>query len=71
MDPVPEIAGTASAIIGCLQMLSGAVSGFVATRVGGRDPRVLGEIEAGVGALAFALVAWRVLRSRRTSPGRA
>jgi DHA1 family bicyclomycin/chloramphenicol resistance-like MFS transporter len=65
MDPVPEIAGTASATIGCLQMLSGAVSGFVTTRAGGSDPRVLGDIEAAVGLAAAALAAWRVFGRRR------
>jgi DHA1 family bicyclomycin/chloramphenicol resistance-like MFS transporter len=65
MDPVPEIAGTASATIGCTQMLSGALSGFVTTHVGGSDPRMLGDIEAGVGVAAAALVAWRVLGGKR------
>lgn len=64
MDPVPEIAGTASSVIGCLQMLSGALSGFVATRLGGSDPRVLANIEAAVGLVAVALVAFRPSRAR-------
>jgi DHA1 family bicyclomycin/chloramphenicol resistance-like MFS transporter len=61
MDPVPRIAGTASAIIGFMQMLSGAVSGYVTTRLGGSDPRVLGAVEATVGMVAAALV---LLRAR-------
>jgi DHA1 family bicyclomycin/chloramphenicol resistance-like MFS transporter len=64
MDPVPEIAGTASAAIGCAQMLSGALSGFVTTRIGGSDPRTLGDVDAMVGCAAGALVAWRAWRHR-------
>jgi DHA1 family bicyclomycin/chloramphenicol resistance-like MFS transporter len=55
MDPVPEIAGTASSIIGFLQMTSGALSGYVTTRVGGRDPRVLGFVIGAMGLLGAAL----------------
>jgi len=62
MDPVPRIAGTASAMIGFLQMLSGAVSGYVTTRLGGSDPRVLGTVEASVGVTAALLV---LIRARR------
>ena len=64
MDPVPEIAGTASAMIGFLQMLSGAVSGAATTSLGGSDPRVLGQVLAAVGAVAVALLAAQTLRVR-------
>jgi DHA1 family bicyclomycin/chloramphenicol resistance-like MFS transporter len=60
MDPVPEIAGTASATIGFLQMVSGAISGAVTTTLGGSDPLVLGEVVATVGVAAVVLLIARV-----------
>jgi DHA1 family bicyclomycin/chloramphenicol resistance-like MFS transporter len=63
MEPVPQLAGTASALIGALQMLAGAVSGYLTTRLGGSDPRVLGGVVAGVGAAA-ALLAFAARRPR-------
>jgi DHA1 family bicyclomycin/chloramphenicol resistance-like MFS transporter len=64
MHPVPEIAGTASAIIGALTMVSGAASGYFTTHVGGSDPRTLGLVMGTVGCLA-ALV---MVRARRSAP---
>jgi DHA1 family bicyclomycin/chloramphenicol resistance-like MFS transporter len=55
MEPLPEIAGTASAAIGFLMMLAGAASGYLTTRVGGSDPKVLGAIIAAMGVLAAIL----------------
>lgn len=55
MDPVPAIAGTASALIGGLQMLSGALAGWAVTRIGGSDPLVLGTWIGGTGVCAAAL----------------
>jgi DHA1 family bicyclomycin/chloramphenicol resistance-like MFS transporter len=54
MAPLPELAGTSSAVIGGLQMLSGALAGWVVTRLGGDDPRVLGIVVAALGAIACA-----------------
>jgi MFS transporter, DHA1 family, multidrug resistance protein len=67
MDPVPAIAGTASSVIGFLQMSAGALSGYLTTRVGGNDPRTLGTIVAAMGLLGAAL-AYAVSRRRVTSP---
>jgi MFS transporter, DHA1 family, multidrug resistance protein len=55
MDPVPAIAGTASAVIGGLQMLSGALAGWAVTRLGGSDPLVLGTWVCGTGVCAATL----------------
>ncbi|MFO0576555.1 MAG: multidrug effflux MFS transporter [Polyangia bacterium] len=55
MEPVPRIAGTASAFIGGLQMLSGALSGWLVTRIGGSDPRVLSRAVAVLGTSAAVL----------------
>jgi DHA1 family bicyclomycin/chloramphenicol resistance-like MFS transporter len=55
LEPVAEIAGLASAIIGSLQMFSGALAGYVVTRIGGRDPHTLAEVVASAGVLAALL----------------
>lgn len=60
MQPVPDIAGAASAMIGALTMLAGALSGYLTTHLGERDPRPLGAVMCVMGGLAAAiLVAWR------------
>ncbi|MEO7732657.1 MAG: multidrug effflux MFS transporter [Kofleriaceae bacterium] len=64
MQPVPEIAGAASAMIGALTMLAGATSGYLTTHVGGRDPRTLGLVMAGVGLTAAVVMAWRPRAAR-------
>ena len=56
MQPVPEIAGVASATIGALTMLAGATSGYVTTHLGGDDPRILGLVMGGVGLVAAAVM---------------
>lgn len=56
MQPVPQIAGAASAMIGALTMVSGATSGFFTTHVGGNDPRTLGLVMGGVGLVAAIIV---------------
>ncbi|HMG57584.1 MAG TPA: multidrug effflux MFS transporter [Kofleriaceae bacterium] len=64
MQPVPEIAGTASAIIGALTMLSGGLSGFVTTHTGGSDPRTLGLVMGGAGAVAAIVLVQSRLAAR-------
>ncbi|WP_394828368.1 multidrug effflux MFS transporter [Pendulispora albinea] len=63
MEPVPEIAGTASALIGFLQMVAGSVSGYVIAKIGGSNPRTLG-LQVAILALACAAM---VFRPRRAS----
>jgi len=65
MHPVPEIAGTASAVIGSLTMVAGATSGFFTTRIGGNDPRTLGLVMGSVGLVAAAVM----LITRRIANG--
>lgn len=55
MEPVPQLAGTASAAIGSLQMLCGALSGYVTTKLGGSSPRLFAIVVAAMGALAAGL----------------
>ena len=56
MQPVPQIVGAASAMIGALTMVSGAISGFFTTHVGGDDPRTVGFVMGGVGLVAAIIV---------------
>jgi DHA1 family bicyclomycin/chloramphenicol resistance-like MFS transporter len=55
MEPVPHLAGTASAAIGSLQMIAGAISGYETTRLGGSSPRIFAIVVAVMGSLAFVL----------------
>lgn len=55
MEPVPQLAGTASAAIGSLNFVCGAVAGYLVTRYGGHDPHVFSIVLAAMGVLAFAL----------------
>ncbi|WP_394840858.1 multidrug effflux MFS transporter [Pendulispora brunnea] len=41
MAPVPAIAGTASAILGLLEMSAGSLSGYLNAKIGGADARIL------------------------------
>lgn len=56
LAPVPEIAGTASSLIGFTNMSCGAVAGWLATKLGGSTPHVLGVIVALMGCSAAALI---------------
>jgi DHA1 family bicyclomycin/chloramphenicol resistance-like MFS transporter len=67
MQPVPEIAGTASAVIGALTMISGALAGLFTTHTGGSDPRTLGLAMAVAGLLAAIIVG--TTRLRAPTPG--
>ena len=55
MEPVPKLAGTASAAIGCSVMVSGAVAGYATTRIGGSSPDTFALVAAAMGGLAFVL----------------
>lgn len=66
LEPVPRIAGTASAAMGFLTMIAGALAGYYTTKLGGTDPRLFALVVTVMGALASALActtAW--LRRRR------
>jgi DHA1 family bicyclomycin/chloramphenicol resistance-like MFS transporter len=66
MEPVPHLAGTASAAIGSIQMVCGAASGYATTRIGGSNPRVFAAVVVVMGTLACVLgfAASRPLRQR-------
>jgi DHA1 family bicyclomycin/chloramphenicol resistance-like MFS transporter len=64
MEPVPQIAGTASAAIGFGTMISGAVAGYWTTRLGGSSPHAFAAGAAGMAVIA-AILAWWVVRRVR------
>lgn len=64
MEPVADMAGFASAIIGSLQMLSGAIAGYLTSRIGDREPRTLGAVLALAGIAATLLATRRLMRER-------
>jgi len=66
LEPVAHIAGTASAAIGFLTMISGALSGYLTTRIGGTDPRIFALVVTVMGAIAWTVaIATALLRRRR------
>jgi len=56
LDPVPEIAGSASAIIGGVQMIAGSLSGYVVAKIGGASPTALGW-QVAIMAISCAMLA--------------
>jgi len=66
MEPAPQLAGTASAMLGSLSMLAGAASGYVTTRLGGSSPELFSFVVAVMGAIACALAAFAAYGRSRT-----
>jgi DHA1 family bicyclomycin/chloramphenicol resistance-like MFS transporter len=65
LQPVPHIAGTASAAIGFFSTTAGALSGYATTRIGGSSPRIFSVVMLVTGAIAAVLaIAAAVLRRR-------
>lgn len=69
MGPVPHLAGTASATIGSLQMMSGALVGYATTRIGGSSPHLVSLVIAVMGGLAFVLALALVTALARARAG--
>lgn len=55
MEPVPELAGTASSAIGSLTMIAGSVSAYLITKLGASTPYVFAIAIAAMGAIVFPL----------------
>jgi DHA1 family bicyclomycin/chloramphenicol resistance-like MFS transporter len=66
MDPVPHLAGTASAAVGSLQMTSGAIAGYVTTKIGGSSPIVFADVVIAMAVLAFVLAFAATTRAAAT-----
>jgi DHA1 family bicyclomycin/chloramphenicol resistance-like MFS transporter len=67
MEPTPQIAGVASAAIGCSTMVSGSLAGYETTRIGGSSPATFALVVVAMAALALGLaVAAAILRSSKS-----
>jgi DHA1 family bicyclomycin/chloramphenicol resistance-like MFS transporter len=67
LEPVPHIAGTASAAIGFLTMIAGAIAGYGTTKLGGSDPHAFAKVVAVMAVVAAGLAgitAWSRHRRR-------
>jgi DHA1 family bicyclomycin/chloramphenicol resistance-like MFS transporter len=66
LQPVPHIAGTASAAIGFFSVTAGVIAGYETTRIGGSSPRLFSLVMLATGAVAAALaIAGAIVRSLR------
>jgi len=66
MEPVPQLAGTASAAIGFSSMTAGAIAGYETTKLGGSSPHTLATVIVAMGVVASLLaIAAASLRRRR------
>ncbi|HWU89781.1 MAG TPA: multidrug effflux MFS transporter [Kofleriaceae bacterium] len=70
MEPVPHIAGTASAAVGILTMTTGALAGYETAKLGGSSPTTFAYVTLSMGVLAAA-VAWTIAIGRRRRRRRA
>jgi DHA1 family bicyclomycin/chloramphenicol resistance-like MFS transporter len=67
LQPVPHIAGTASAAIGFFSVTAGVLAGYETTRLGGSSPHMLALVMLGTGAIAAVLaITAAILRRRGT-----
>ncbi len=66
MEPVPMLAGTASAAIGCTTTLSGALAGYETTRIGGSSPTTFGMVVLVMASIALVLAVAAAILRRRT-----
>jgi DHA1 family bicyclomycin/chloramphenicol resistance-like MFS transporter len=67
LQPVPHIAGTASAAIGFFSVTAGVIAGYETTRIGGSDPRMFSLVMLVTGAIAAVLaIIAAVIRRRGT-----
>jgi MFS transporter, DHA1 family, multidrug resistance protein len=72
LQPVPHIAGTASAAIGFFSTTAGALAGYATTRIGGSSPRIFAVVMLVTGAAAALLaIMAAVLRGTPNAPPKA
>lgn len=64
LEPVPQIAGTASAAIGFLTMTAGALAGYGTTKLGGSDPHAFALVVAVMAVVAACIAATTALLRR-------
>ena len=72
LEPVPHIAGTASAAIGFFSTTAGALAGYATTRIGGSSPRIFAVVMLVTGAIAAMLaITAAILRGTANAPPKA
>ncbi len=68
MEPVPQIAGTASSVVGFMTTTAGGIAGYLTTRIGGSSPRTFSLVVGVMGAVAWLLaVSAATVRRRRVA----
>ncbi|MDQ3335802.1 MAG: multidrug effflux MFS transporter [Myxococcota bacterium] len=66
MEPLPELAGTASSAVGSSAMISGAIAAYATTKMGASSPAVFAGFMAVMGAIVFVFaVLAAVLRQKQ------
>lgn len=70
MEPVPELAGTASSAIGSSTMIAGSVAAYATTGVGGSSPLVFAIVIASASGVVFALAALAALLRQKQHESR-
>ncbi|MEO7093289.1 MAG: multidrug effflux MFS transporter [Polyangiales bacterium] len=65
LEPVPHIAGTASAAIGFFTMTSGALAGYFTTRIGGSDPHAFALVVAVMAVVSASIAGSAALVRKR------
>jgi MFS transporter, DHA1 family, multidrug resistance protein len=65
LQPVPHIAGTASAAIGFFSVTAGVVAGYATTSIGGSSPRMFSLVMLVTGATAAVLAVTAAVLRRR------
>lgn len=65
LQPVPHIAGTASAAIGFFSTTAGALAGYETTKIGGSSPRIFSLVMLVTGAVAATLAISGAIVRRR------
>lgn len=65
LEPLPHLAGTASAAIGFFTMTAGALAGYGTTKLGGSDPHAFARVVAAMALLAATLAGFAAWARRR------
>jgi DHA1 family bicyclomycin/chloramphenicol resistance-like MFS transporter len=65
LQPLPELAGTASAAIGFFTIGTGTLSGYETTKIGGSSPQVFSAVVLVMGVLAAVLASSAAIARKR------
>ncbi|MBS1121075.1 MAG: drug resistance transporter, Bcr/CflA subfamily [Deltaproteobacteria bacterium] len=67
LEPVPQIAGTASAVMGCATVISGALAGYETTRIGGSSPTTFAAVVLVMAVLVLGFASAAAVLRRRAA----